>query len=334
MNIPKAKLNSRNGFTIVELIIVITVIGILATISIVSYGAWRHSVISAKVKSDLNGVVTAMESSRTFNNVYSASIPSTFIPSSGVVLSGGSTNGGKTYCADASDTSDDTISYFITPLTKTVGPLPGACSTYNSLSGWWLLNGDPNDSSPGGSDGTVNGATITSGAIGTAYGAYAFSGSAQYITFPAVHNTTTGSVSLWFQSNSAQPSSPGGWFILSAPQSADNSRLYIETNSTGNAIIAVLGNVTIGTATIDIVSWHNVIVTWSGTSDKLYIDGVDKTVNGTFNGLTSTGANMYLGCLSSSATQCTKGKIDDVRVYNRALTASEVQGIYSVGALW
>ena len=74
----------RNGFTIVEILVVIVVISILATISIVSYGAWKKSTAVAQVKSDLNGVASATESARTFGNGYPLTLPTTFNPVAGL----------------------------------------------------------------------------------------------------------------------------------------------------------------------------------------------------------------------------------------------------------
>ena len=42
-----------SGFTIVELVVVIVVIGVLASISIVSYGNFRRSITIAQLKNDL-----------------------------------------------------------------------------------------------------------------------------------------------------------------------------------------------------------------------------------------------------------------------------------------
>lgn len=111
-----------HGFTIVELLVVIVVIGILATIGVVSYGNWKTQSIATQLKSDLTGVVAAMESARTFGNVYPSTVPSTFIPSSGVVLSGGGMSDGENFCITATKNSS---SYRITNYSV---PKPGVCS--------------------------------------------------------------------------------------------------------------------------------------------------------------------------------------------------------------
>ncbi len=128
MNMPTRKTRNRSGFTIVELIVVITIIGILAGISIVSYGSWRHSATAAKVKSDLNSVIAAMDSYRTYNNVYSTTVPTSVTPSSGVVLVGGSSDG-STYCVDGTSTDDSTVTYYVASESKAQGPLSGTCAT-------------------------------------------------------------------------------------------------------------------------------------------------------------------------------------------------------------
>jgi len=49
--------NKQSGFTIVELLIVIVVIAILATITFVAYGGIQRSAAEATLKSDLHVVL-------------------------------------------------------------------------------------------------------------------------------------------------------------------------------------------------------------------------------------------------------------------------------------
>jgi prepilin-type N-terminal cleavage/methylation domain-containing protein len=127
MSIVKRHNNLLRGFTIAELLVVIAVIGILSAVVLVSYTGWQKSVTAAQLKSDLTAAASAMESSRTFNNIYPASIPSSFTPSPDVTVSGGSGDG-KTYCLDATSSKDATIHYYIDQGSGNQGAQSGACA--------------------------------------------------------------------------------------------------------------------------------------------------------------------------------------------------------------
>lgn len=75
------------GFTIVELLIVILVIAILAALVIISYNGIRDNAIVGSLKSDLNQASKQMGLAATDNqNQFPSSLPSTIKPSKGNVL--------------------------------------------------------------------------------------------------------------------------------------------------------------------------------------------------------------------------------------------------------
>mgnify|MGYP000950587383 CR=1 FL=1 len=124
-----ALINRIKGFTIIELLVVIVIVGILATISIIGYGSWRTSVISAQVKSDLNAAASAMESSRTFGNGYPLTLPSTVVPSTNVSLTLTPSSTALAYCIDGVSNENTSDTFYVASESKDQGALSGTCAT-------------------------------------------------------------------------------------------------------------------------------------------------------------------------------------------------------------
>lgn len=119
-----------SGFTIIELIVVIVVVGILAAIVTISYAGWQNSIIATQIKSDLSGAASAMENARTFGDSYPADINSltTFSASQDVSLVGGSTDGGASYCIDGTSSGNASIKFYIDSRDGSGGPIEGVCA--------------------------------------------------------------------------------------------------------------------------------------------------------------------------------------------------------------
>lgn len=113
-----------SGFTIIELAVIISVIGILAMITIFSIGNWRTRTAQNEVQNDLHAASAAMENGRIFNNSYPATIPSSFSPSANVTVSlKTSTAGG--YCIEAKSKVITSVVYSIRSDSRT--PVVGNC---------------------------------------------------------------------------------------------------------------------------------------------------------------------------------------------------------------
>lgn len=82
----KISIQTSQGFTIVELLVIIAVIGILASIVTFSIGNWRQRTAQTEVTNDLKSASIAMENARIFNNAYPASLPSSFSASANVTV--------------------------------------------------------------------------------------------------------------------------------------------------------------------------------------------------------------------------------------------------------
>jgi len=123
--------NSRTkAFTIVELAVIITVIGILAAVSIVGYGSWRQSLAEKEVQSDLQQVASVMESGKNFKNgypIYSLDgKPDNYngSPNVGVKYKSGDLS---TYCIEGASSLYEGVVYHISSTNSK--PTEGACAS-------------------------------------------------------------------------------------------------------------------------------------------------------------------------------------------------------------
>ena len=78
----------------------------------------------------------------------------------------------------------------------------------NGLVGYWPFNGNANDESGNGNNGTVNGATLTTDRFGNANSAYSFDGVDDYIqtNYTGISGSNSRSFSLWYFTNAFGPS--------------------------------------------------------------------------------------------------------------------------------
>lgn len=77
----------KAGFTVVELLIVITVVALLAGITIVSYGTWQQRVATTTVLSDINLATSGLKNYRNNKDNYPPNLAGTgFVSSKGIAV--------------------------------------------------------------------------------------------------------------------------------------------------------------------------------------------------------------------------------------------------------
>jgi len=86
-------------------------------------------------------------------------------------------------------------------------------------------------------------------------------------------------------------------------------------------------------------SWHHIVLTFNGANATMngnfttYLDGVTQPSTGTSGCVADpVGEETVIGSYNNGASAW-DGKLDDVRIYNRALSASQVAGLYQSGAV-
>lgn len=160
----------------------------------------------------------------------------------------------------------------------------------------------------GSNDGTINGATINqTGKIGKAYD---FDGSGDYISLPSM---TFQTISVWVYIDSTQTEAP---YIIDARTGVSNGWIYFndhdgDTLDFGSAWSTVYVDnvvVTSGSTTVTKNEWHHIVGILSSS-------GTD---------------NIFIGCRYSLADYM-NGKFDEIGVWNRTLTSTEVSELYNSG---
>ena len=198
-------LSRSKGFTLVELVIVIVIIGVISVTAIVSYNGWKQSTVVTQLKNDLNGVAVAMENDRTFNNVYPASVPATFKPSQNVTLSGGSVDAGKTYCVSAVNSQFSNLYYYVNSTIAKQGAQLGNCGpvgfvastvSISSISlSWTAVSGATSYVLQQDTNANFSNATTIATQAGTTYTSTGLAGSTTY--YYRVKATVAGVDSGW-----------------------------------------------------------------------------------------------------------------------------------------
>ena len=116
----------------------------------------------------------------------------------------------------------------------------------------------------------------------------------------------------------------------------DTYRIFGGSVSAGKIHMSIWGsgetwiNTPASTTRVDDGEWHHIVGTSDGTTLCLYVDGVLEASieSGTINNLIG---NVYIGA-RATGTSGWNGKIDDVRIYNTALTPYYVKLLYNNGA--
>jgi prepilin-type N-terminal cleavage/methylation domain-containing protein len=326
-----SKLNSKRekGFTIVELLIVIVVIAILAAIAIVSYSGIRNRALESRRLSDFSQYQRKLEVAKTTSGTetYPADLSSTGIS---VLTTNAGNYGtmaqGKGYCL--------TVYYGDTPYymtQETPQPRVGDCGLVQGIVAWWPLNGDVRDISGNGFHGQPVNVTPTNGYRSDANTAYSFNGTSSQIlcgTNPELRPTNEITVTAWVYLN-AVPSSEVG--VVS--NGTDGYSLGVA--STARGVFRTPPTNATSAATLSTGRWYFLAgIFTNGTRTATYFDpstGTSGSTGGSSPGgvLSNYGADTcQIGSIRNGAGSYFNGRIDDVRIYNRALTNSEIISVY------
>ena len=222
----------------------------------------------------------------------------------------------------------------------------------NGLVGYWPFNGNADDESKMGNNGIVYGAMLTTDRFGNANSAYSFNGFS-YIEIPnssgLSFKTNPFTISLWFKTSAINTGD-----ILSKDRkcvtpsefriSFEGYNLFTELTDINYHNPGDQGEASLTLNSVNyyvnLPVWTNIIYIRNLKTIKIFVNGAllkqkecDIIINQNNDLNFRIGARynidgIWTGCRPGTS-DFFNGMIDDIRIYNRALTTSEVLQLYS-----
>lgn len=210
----------------------------------------------------------------------------------------------------------------------------------DGLQAYYTFNGNATDATGHGYNGTVYGATLTSDHLGNSNSAYYFDGSNDYIGLgnPAGLNFVGNiSIAAW-----VRPDVIGGVdinrnIVAHGYGGSPTNEVYLRTANNGQYEIGSYIENDLNTGRAEYVippadqgSWVYLVGLYNGSAWKLYRNGMEVASQQIVTGAIQVNANWVIGASGYGTSRFFTGAIDEVRIYDRALSASEVQELYQI----
>jgi hypothetical protein len=213
----------------------------------------------------------------------------------------------------------------------------------NGLVAYYPFNGNANDVSGYGNDGTVDGAALTTDRFGNVNNAYYFDGLDDRITVPnndqiCFSNTSDFTIAFWMKTTNTNWVSPiskhyagnwDGYFF-----SINNEDVGYCTENGHIMFYAAAGGQEDACSDTILNNDEWVFITGEYSSEantiKLFVNGDQQSDIGSVSGEINNTQNLLIGYGTTSEYGYIyfRGKIDDIRIYKRALSRAEIQALY------
>ena len=200
----------------------------------------------------------------------------------------------------------------------------------------WHFDGDAKDTSGNGNDGTIYGATWVDGKLGKAL---SFDGVDDYVEVldsASLDITDKITIEAWIKPNHIQSTdyptifskhigiSPGAQYQMGLGKNGIGYKIrFCSEPSVGDPC-------PVGNADIELSEWNHLAITFDGNKVRYYLDGIIDTEFNMDGPLPHYTANIAIGAAPHKRWYF-KGIIDEVRIYNRALSEEEIKEHYESG---
>lgn len=214
----------------------------------------------------------------------------------------------------------------------------------DKLVAYYPFDGNAKDMSGNGNDGTVSGATLTTDRFGNANSAYSFDGVNDYIKVADAPSLRIGNssspgftISVWinisgFQSRSCVLSKR--YDTYNAPYNSYQigvSSEYLNYGTTPYWEASSYHGIIKGTHHPDKDKWVHLVELYDGDSLYLFVNTKLECKSAASGSVGYNSMDLLIGSAALLPSQYMMGKIDDLRIYDKALSSSDRDKLYQEG---
>ncbi len=200
-----------------------------------------------------------------------------------------------------------------------------------NLVGFWTGDGDTRDFAGEDQNGTNNGATFAVGKVGQSFN---FNGSSNVeVTNAAQLNPSQLTIETWvYKTVGGDADLVGKDGEISQRQywlgAASNARFRPHLSTTNNGLVFFDG-----ATAYNLNEWYHVAMTYDGANLRLYVNGVLDGSTAATGSIISTTQPLRIGggAPSGQLQNYLNGRLDEVSLYDRALSPNEIAAIYNAG---
>jgi hypothetical protein len=201
----------------------------------------------------------------------------------------------------------------------------------DNLIAYYPFTANAEDKSGKNNHGVINGPELQNDRFGQSDCAYGFDGATDFIEIPNNHltyNLQAHSVASWFKWQPGAACCDGGAIFVNG-SSIDHYGLFVMSDSVAQSLDST--RYFAGAATLNDDAFHHVVTTYDGQSAEIWLDGTKISSVATDVSISYPPTeNSYLGVSFAENDDYFKGVIDEVAIYDRALTAAEIQSMFDI----
>jgi hypothetical protein len=232
------------------------------------------------------------------------------------------------------------------------GGTPGCAPVPADADSWWPAEGNANDVLSSHNGTLAGGMGFTAGQVGQAFN---HDGSDDFVNLSAhaaALNYASGqaTIELWFRTsldqcrtvfNLRQDSTHDQFLQIGAGCAGAAANSLVTWTYVNGGTSSVVSHVTTNRSVLDGKAFHHLAVTFDGTTTSMYIDGANVPVtigvgssHGDWGGF-ATPVNAGIGArvAGTRGSSVFFGRLDEVTLYDRALTPAEIASIYMAGTV-